>query len=165
MTVSRCSGRAVFLAAFIGCSLSALLAFCACGSSESTGSTSGACQSACARCGGDLCADCADTSDRYRDEYEAALYSCVKAAAGCSTATWSTCSTQATSSASRRAADDTYREACMTKRSDCASQGVAFADDDCLGSALLSEAWLQKANACIANSCADISTCLRDVFK
>ncbi len=138
----------------------------ACGSSESSSSTSGgACQSACAHCGGDFCADCAGTADRYRDDYETALYSCVNGADGCSAATWSTCSVQASSSAPRRAADDTYRDACMTKRTDCAGQGVNFADDNCLGSSLLSEAWLQKANDCITKSCADISACLRDVFK
>jgi hypothetical protein len=72
---------------------------------------------------------------------------------------------QASTSAPRRPADDSYRDACMTKRTDCASQGVNFADDNCLGSSLLSDAWLQKANDCIAKSCADVSTCLRDIFK
>jgi hypothetical protein len=145
--------------------LAAILMTGACGS-ESTGSTSGgACQSACARCGGDLCADCAGTSDRYRDDYETALYSCVNNTDGCPSATWSTCSVQASASAPRRQVDDTYRDDCMKKRTECASQGVNFADDYCLGSQLLSEAWLQKANDCIAKSCADVSTCLRDVFK
>lgn len=153
-------------AVVVGVSLGALLVIAACGSSESTGSPSGgACQSACARCGGDLCVDCAATSDRYRDEYETALYSCVNGADGCSAATWSTCSTQASSSAPRRTADDTYRDACMAKRTDCASQGVNFADDNCLGSSFLSDAWLQKANDCIVKSCADASACLRDIFK
>jgi hypothetical protein len=146
--------------------LGVILTTGACGSSESAGSTSaGACQSACARCGGDLCLDCAGTTDRYRDEYETALYSCVNGADGCSASTWSTCSAQAVVSAPRRPADDTYRDACMTKRTDCASQGVNFADDNCLQSALLSDAWLQKANDCIGKSCTDVSTCLRDVFK
>jgi hypothetical protein len=147
-------------------SLGALLVISACGSSESTGSSSGgACQSACARCSGELCLDCAGTADRYRDEYETALYSCVNDADGCSAATWSTCSVQASSSAGRRPADDTYRDACLTKRSDCESQGINFADDYCLGSSLLSDAWLQRANDCVAKNCADISVCLRDVFK
>lgn len=146
--------------------IGAVLMTGACGSSESTGSTNaGACQSACARCGGDFCVDCAGTSDRYRDDYETALYSCVNGADGCSASTWSTCSVQASTSAPRRAADDTYRGACMTKRTECASQGVNFADDNCLGSWLLSDAWLQKANDCIAKSCADVSTCLRDIFR
>jgi len=146
--------------------LGALLGVGACGSSESTGSTSGGgCQSACTRCGGDLCVDCPGTSDRFRDDYETALYSCVSHADGCSPATWSTCSVQASASAPRRTADDTYRDACMTKRTDCASQGVNFADDNCLQSSLLSDAWLQKANDCVSKSCADVSACLRDIFK
>src|SRR5436189_4792265 len=100
--------------------LGAILMTGACGSSESTGSTGGgACQIACARCGGDFCVDCAATSERYRDEYETALYSCVKSADGCSAATWSTCSVQAAGSALRRPADDNYLQACMTKRTVC----------------------------------------------
>jgi len=146
--------------------IGALLSIEACGSNESAVSTSGgACRSACARCGGDLCVDCAGTADRYRDEYEMALYSCVNEADGCSASTWSACSTQAVGSAPRRPTDDTYRDACMTKRTDCAGQGINFADDNCLGSSLLSDEWLQKANDCLAKSCADASTCLRDIFK
>jgi len=156
------SSPAVVVTFLIG----AILVTDACGSSESTGSTSaGACQRACTRCGGDFCVDCAGTSDRYRDDYETVLYSCVNEADGCSAATWSTCSVQASASAPRRAADDTYRDACLTKRSDCESQGINFADDYCLGSSFLSEAWLQRANDCIAKSCADVSTCLRDIFR
>jgi hypothetical protein len=145
-----------------------ILVIDACGSGDSSTGTSsggGACTSACARCGGDLCVDCAGTSDRYRDDYEAALYSCVNGADGCSAATWGACSTQAVSSAARRPVDDTYRDACMAKKTDCASQGVNIADDNCLQSSLLAEAWLQKANECIAKSCADVSACLRDIFK
>lgn len=150
----------------VGFWLGAFLVIGACGSSESSGSTSGgACQSACTHCGGDFCADCAGTADRYRDDYETALYSCVNGADGCSAATWSTCSVQAAGSAPRRPADDNYLQACMTKRTDCASQGIDFADDNCLGSPLLSEAWLQKANDCIAKSCADVSVCFRGILK
>lgn len=152
--------------AVLGLWLGACFAASSCGSSGSTGSTSGgACQSACARCGGDPCVDCTGASDRYRDEYERALYSCVNGADGCSAATWSTCSAQASISAPRRAADDTYRDACMAKRSACASQGVNFADDACLSSTLLSDAWLQMANDCIAKSCADVSACMGEIFK
>ena len=154
------------LAIVAALALSALPAIDACGSSGSSGSMgAGACQSACARCGGDPCADCAGTSDRYRDEYKSALFSCVSDADACSAATWSTCSTQAFSSAPRRSGDDAYRDACMTKRNACAAQGVNFADDNCLLSSFLADAWLQKANDCLAKGCTDIAGCLREIFN
>jgi hypothetical protein len=142
------------------------LATAACGSSG-TGSASAAnCQSACSKCsGGDLCADCAATADRYRGEYKNALFPCVQGAASCTSTTWASCGAEAAAKAPRRPADDSFRSACLSKRSTCEAEGASFADDYCLGTSLLSEASLEKANDCLAKPCSEASNCLRDVFK
>ena len=66
---------------------------------------------------------------------------------------------------SRRPADDSYRDACLTKRSECEAQGTTFADDNCLLSSLMEEAVLAQANQCLAKSCAEIPSCLRPIFQ
>jgi hypothetical protein len=53
----------------------------------------------------------------------------------------------------------------MQKRSDCSAQGTSFADDDCLLSSFLSDAWLQKANDCLSMACVDASSCLGPIFN
>src|SRR6476660_3899831 len=119
----------------LGIALGALSAFAGCGGSDSSSGNSagtGQCQAACARCAGDPCPDCAAFSARFRDEYEASLFSCVQNAASCSNAQWQTCSSQASVQATSRPIDDQYRSACLAKRSTCSA--TAFADDYCLTS-------------------------------
>jgi hypothetical protein len=148
--------------------LVALATMAACSGSESgDGGTVGAgqCQSACARCGGDPCVDCAAYSARFRDEFEAALFSCIQNAAACSTEQWQTCFGQAVGQAPRRAIDDQYVSACMSKRMTCGAAGMVFPDDYCLSSQLFEESSVAKANDCLALDCTAARTCLTPIFK
>ena len=151
----------------LGLALAALAMMAACSGSDSGGSSVGAeqCQAACARCGGDPCVDCAAYSARFRDEFEAALFSCVQNAAACSSAQWETCFGQAVGQAPRRPIDDQYVMACMAKRMACDASGMVFPDDYCLSSQLLEESGVTKANDCLALGCADVGACLTPIFK
>jgi len=145
----------VFSAALGGCSESA---------SHSASSGSGACERACAVCQSDPCADCASASERFRPEVSATMFSCVAGADACSPSLWASCLTQGVGQVSRRSIDDSYRDACMQKRQECEAQGVSFADDDCLLSHMFTEAWVSKAQACLAKSCSETRTCLGEIF-
>jgi hypothetical protein len=73
--------------------------------------------------------------------------------------------TTASAHVSPRSIDDTYRNACLAKRTDCSSQGFNIADDLCLSSSLLEEAKVTEANQCLDKSCADIRSCLTAIFQ
>ena len=137
----------------------------ACGSGSGGSSQASSCRSACSRCGGDLCVDCSATSARLRDDFETGLYACVLAGsdAACDTL-WSGCAAQAATGLSTRPIDTTYRDACTTKRNQCASAGVNFADDYCLQSALLTESVVTSAQQCLTQACDAIQTCLGPLF-
>ena len=137
----------------------------ACGSGSGGSSQASSCRLACSRCGGDLCVDCTANSARLRDEFENGLYACVLAGNddACDTL-WSTCATQAATGVSARPIDTTYRDACLTKRSECASAGVSFADDYCLQSALLTESNVTSAQQCLTQACDAIEACLRPLI-
>src|SRR6187455_2762343 len=94
---ARCLTACVWIAA---------VSLCACGNSGSGGPGGGGasgCQTACARCGGDLCLDCAATSARLRDEFETDLYACVGQGADASCGTlWQSCAIQAEGRITRR---------------------------------------------------------------
>src|SRR5262245_22194767 len=97
----------------------------ACGGDSSA---SDACSSACAKCASELCVDCAGHAQRFRPEYASGLFSCVGGAAQCSASLWETCAAQAATALPARTADDTYRTACLAKKSDCDGQSMGFAD-------------------------------------
>jgi len=142
--------------------LASLLSSCGGGGSPAA---SDACSKACAKCASDICADCPGSAQRFRPEYAAALFSCVDGAAQCSASLWETCAVQAVSGLPARAADDTYRTVCLAKKSECDAQGMGFADDLCVGSSFLSDAWLAMAQACIQLACADAKACLTPIFR
>jgi hypothetical protein len=133
------------------------------GSSAST--TVQDCRDACNECGGDLCVDCAATAARYRDDYETILYDCIRTSDSSCEQRWEECSGMAAGEVTRRAADDSYRDACLAKKSDCEDQEVSLSDDYCLGSTLLDESLLQDATACLDRACSDASGCLREIFR
>ena len=150
----------------LGLALSALSALAACGGSDGSSGNSagtGQCQAACARCGGDPCLDCAAYSARFRDEFEATLFSCVQNAASCSSAQWQTCSSQAGVQAPSRPIDDQYRSACLAKRTTCG--GSVFADDYCLSSRVFEESLVTAANKCLAQDCTTVKACLSPIFQ
>jgi hypothetical protein len=123
------------------------------------------CRDACNECGGDLCVDCAATSARYRDDYETTLYSCVRTSDSSCEQRWEECSGMAAGEVTRRAADNSYRDACLAKKSDCEDQEISLSDDYCLGSTLLDESLLNEATACLDRACSDASGCLREIFR
>src|SRR5690242_6125929 len=90
-----------------------------CGTNNANAGTVG-CMAACSRCPGELCADCAATSARFRNEFESVVYACVQQGsdAACDT-TWTNCITQGEGQITPRPADTTYRDACLMKKSDC----------------------------------------------
>jgi hypothetical protein len=136
----------------------------ACGGGSSS-ATADACNKACAKCGADPCANCSISAARYNPPYASSLFSCVTAADQCSATTWETCATQAAAGVAVRPGDDAYRTDCLDKKSSCDAQNEGFADDFCLGSQFLSDAYLAMAHACLANPCAATKTCLDSLFK
>ena len=160
-------GKVSALSRVFDMALAVLAMMAACSGSESGGNTAGAaqCQAACARCGGDPCVDCAAYSARFRDEFEAALFSCMQNAAACSSAQWQACFGQAVGQAPRRPIDDQYMSACLAKRMTCAAAGMVFPDDYCLSSQLFEESSVAKANDCLALACTDAKACLMPIFK
>jgi hypothetical protein len=134
-----------------------------CGSGSSGGASS--CQAACNRCGGDLCADCAATSARLRNEFEDSVYACVLQGsdASCDTV-WTSCFVQALGQITPRPADTTYRDACLAKKSDCDASGMGFADDNCLLSPILEEARVAQAQQCLSLTCANAGACFMPLF-
>ncbi|SRR6266545_206001 len=139
----------------------------ACSNGDSGGPAAGpsGCQAACARCGSDFCLDCAATSVKYRDEFETPLYACVQQDGDASCGTlWESCAIQAVTQLARRSIDDTYREACLAKRTECIAQGTTFADDDCLLSALFEETVVMQAQDCLSKACPDTRLCLQSIF-
>jgi hypothetical protein len=136
-----------------------------CGSNGSSGGAS-SCQTACNRCGSDLCVDCAATSARLRNEFENAVYACVLQGndASCDTV-WTNCIVQAEGQLTPRPADTTYRDACLAKKSDCDASGAGFADDNCLLSPILEEALVAQAQQCLSETCANIGACFRPLFN
>src|SRR5687768_1503667 len=117
----------------------------ACGSDDSgNGGTNGSsgCEAACKVCPADPCADCSKASERYRDEFEKALFNCVSVGDACSPGLWEGCSIEANGHSARRSIDDDYRDACLQKKSACdAEGGASFADDICLASNWFTESW------------------------
>jgi hypothetical protein len=89
----------------------------------------------------------------------------VEGAAQCSASLWESRGVQAVSGLPARAADDTYRTACLAKKSDCAAQSMGFADDLCVASSFLSDTWLAMAQACLQLACADAKACLTPIFR
>jgi len=141
-----------------------LVAGCGGGSSSSSGGAG--CQAACKVCSSELCADCAATSARFRDDFENAVYACVKQgadAAACDSL-WATCVVQAEGSITPRAIDDSYRTACLAKKSECDATSTTFADDDCLLSRIVEERLVMQAQQCLSQSCAQISACFNPIF-
>lgn len=134
------------------------------GSAGGASTNTSSCEAACAHCAADPCADCAAYSDRFRDEYEAALYSCVNNADACSSSVWETCAGQAVQAVGTRSIDEDYASACMSKRSSCESEGVSIVDDYCF-SQFLSPTWVDRAQQCLTQSCIDALTCLNGIFK
>jgi hypothetical protein len=124
------------------------------------------CQAACSRCGGDFCIDCAATSARFRNEFETAVYACVLGGSDASCdVLWTSCFVQAAGQLSSRPVDASYRSACLAKRSECASAGTNFADDNCLQSPLLEESRVAQAQQCLSLSCPAIAACFRPLFN
>lgn len=146
-----------------------LVALFACGSGTTTQPPAGdgGCTQACAACTSSLCADCKATAALYRDEFEAALYACVVQSTDASSCAnrWSTCAGKATVAATRRPIDDSYRDACLARRTECMSQGSTFADDDCLISPVLDPAKVAEAQACLAKPCPEVKACLGLYFN
>lgn len=136
-----------------------------CGGSGKPSTTASGCTSACNRCASELCADCAATSARLRDEFENAVYACVLQGsdAACD-AIWSSCIVQAEGSLTPRPADTTYRDACLAKKSTCDASGTTFADDDCLLSPILDEALVAQAQDCLSRTCDTIAACFQPLF-
>jgi hypothetical protein len=147
----------------------AVLPLGACSSSgDSSGATPGTsgCQAACARCGSDFCVDCAATAAKYNDAFEAPLYACVQEGGDASCGTlWESCAVRAELAAGRRPIDETYREACLAKKTECDAQGTSFADDDCLISMIFEESMVQAAQGCLSQPCPDAGSCLRPIFR
>ena len=136
-----------------------------CNSSNGSSGSSG-CQAACSRCASELCVDCAATSARLRDDFETAVYACVLQGSDASCDTiWTNCLIQGGGQLTPRPVDTTYRDACLTKRSDCAAIGVNFADDNCLASQILDEAVVAQAMQCLSQACANIASCLSPLFN
>jgi hypothetical protein len=152
----------------LGIALVTVTALAGCGSSDGSSGNSvevEQCQAACARCGGDPCVDCASYSARFRDEFEASLFSCVQNAAACSSAQWEACAVQAAARAPRRPMDDQFRTACLAKMTTCGAAGSTFPDDYCLSSQVFDESSVATANDCLAQSCTDVKACLSAIFK
>jgi hypothetical protein len=61
--------------------------------------------------------------------------------------------------------DDQYRSACLAKRTMCDPTGTTFPDDYCLSSQVFEESSVTQANACLAQTCADVGACLTAIFK
>src|SRR5262245_10642395 len=99
---------------------------CSSGSNASSGAAG--CMAACSHCASELCADCAATSARLRNDFESIVYACVQQGsdAACDTI-WTNCITQGEGQITPRAVDTTYRDACLTKKSDCDAMGLTFA--------------------------------------
>ena len=142
----------------------------ACGSSGTGGGNGGGqCESSCGRlvscnAGGDICAPgaCATFTDRWRPEFSSAYFGCLlDPNTPCASASVESCLSKAAMGLPARQSDRDYTSACLDKRTACAG---AFADDYC-GSALLSDAWLGQAQACLAKPCAEAKTCLAAIFR
>lgn len=146
-----------------------LVAMVACSSGSATQPPAGdsGCAQACAVCTSSICADCKAAAALYRDEFESALYACVVQSTDASSCAnrWSTCAGKATVVATRRPIDDSYRDACLARRSECVSQGSSFADDDCLLSPILDPAKVAEAQACLAKPCPEVKGCLGLYFN
>jgi hypothetical protein len=134
------------------------------GSSKAAGSAG--CQAACNSCASELCADCAATSARFRDEFENAVYACVRQGsdAACDTL-WVNCMAQAEGQLTVRPIDTSYGDACLAKKSECDATATSFADDDCLLSRILEESRVAQAQQCLSLSCAQISACFAPLFN
>jgi hypothetical protein len=137
---------------------------CSSGSTVSAGAAG--CMTACSRCGGGLCADCAATSARFRDEFEGIVYTCVKEGgdAACITI-WTDCIIKGQTQVTPRTSDTTYRDACLTKKSECDAMGVTFADDRCLLSIIFEESQVAQAMQCLSQPCANIEACFSPIFN
>jgi hypothetical protein len=127
---------------------------------------SAACQAACSSCASELCADCAATSARFRDDFENAVYACVRQGsdAACDTL-WIGCMAQAEGQITVRPIDTTYGDACFAKKSECDATTTTFADDDCLLSRILEANLVAQAMQCLSLSCAEISACFGPLFN
>ncbi len=148
------------------------IAVASCGGDDSSGSGGAvqACQNACARLSAcnvssDICAPggCELWTDRWRPEFSSAYFDCLNdSATPCTSAGAESCVTTAFSAIMARPADTDYRDACLQKRTACSNP---YPDDDCLASTMLSDAWLAKAQACLAEECAAASSCIQSIFK
>lgn len=144
--------------------MAAVAGGCSNGSSANSG-TAG-CMAACSHCASELCADCAATSARFRNEFESVVYACVQQGSDASCDTlWITCIGQGESQVTPRPADTTYRDACLAKKSDCDAMGVTFGDDDCLLSPILEESLVAQAMQCLSQPCTSISACFNPLFN
>jgi hypothetical protein len=113
-----------------------------------------------------VCIDCGAASARYRDEFEGALYACVSNADACSRVLWEGCMVQSIGQAPARPLDDSFRRACLAKKSECDAQGGStFADDLCLSSQIFEQNVVTEAQDCLTKGCADTATCLRSKFQ
>src|SRR5580765_8836110 len=98
----RCSQ--VMVALLVG--MAALAGGCSSGSKANSG-TAG-CMAACSRCPSEVCADCAGTAARFRDEFESVVYACVQQASDASCDTiWTNCIIQGEGQITPRPADTT----------------------------------------------------------
>jgi len=152
----------VMVALLVG--MAALAGGCSSGSKANSG-TAG-CMAACSRCPSELCADCAATATRFRDDFESVVYACVQQASDASCDTiWTNCITQGEGQITPRPADTTYRDACLTKKSDCDAMGMSFADDDCLLTPILEESLVAQAMQCLSQPCSSIQACFNPLFN
>jgi hypothetical protein len=137
---------------------------CSGGSNANSGAAG--CMAACSHCASELCADCAATSARLRNEFESIVYACVSQGsdAACDTL-WTNCITQGEGQITPRPADTTYRDACLAKKSDCDAMGLSFADDDCLLTPILEESRVAQAMQCLSQPCSGIQACFNPLFN
>jgi hypothetical protein len=101
--------------------------------------------------------NCTSVYEHYRASFMDASVACF--AHQC-TKTQEMCTTEALPAAPHRTIDDTYRDACLSRRNECSG---AFTDDHC-SSLLFDDGAVQAAMTCLTRSCAEIESCLADAL-